>query len=304
MLKSNFHYLRISSENPEPLLDPYYYLDPVILGNVEIKRVVDGIRNSIDDFCHTKDYENIDKLNTLLDLLSREGAQYTEFVAFFKVYNITLSVFGDIRNKAEQLKVLSFLIKEFCEKRHRIYKEVGYADTIIQALYDVGISRAMGGVGKEKIKHILREYNFEELQGEFCFINADTSKRIFRQTLSRKGIHWGAKLPDLLIITKGEFLIVEARHLKESGGEQLTRLEDLLNFLRVKAPIQSLYRIGFLDGVYANRWFAPVPPRIKRHEERSGELWQNLRQALKDYPQSYFVNTAGFKALIEDLKQI
>ena len=102
------------------------------------------------------------------------------------------------------------------------------------------------------------------------------------------------KIPDLVIKIKGKLLILEAKHIKESGGAQDKQINELITFIRQKENKPVSY-VAFLDGRYFNK-FTGTSLSGKVQEQRDA-----IEKVLQEHPSNYFVNTAGLRQLLTDL---
>lgn len=289
MLKNNIHYWNISAENPEPIVDDDYFVDLKI--NSSQMETIRKIRETIRRVCQTRVFDEV-SLKLLVSFLELDGAQYTEFTAYMNAFDVSLSVFNrwEYRQKLDALKKI---LKKYCESRFYVYAAIQVDDAAIpQAMLDKGASRAKSVSGKVKIKKILEDYGLIEVKslegfskGDRCFIDLDRSAAKLSFSVG-SGLE---KNPDFQIKINDHVLIVEAKHLKESGGAQDKQLSELCALIANKAQA-GLHFVAFLDGVYANRFF------IKEHKYSEDAL-----EILRRNPDNFFVNTAGFKRLVEDL---
>ncbi|MBI5152523.1 hypothetical protein HZA39_03240 [Candidatus Peregrinibacteria bacterium] len=89
--------------------------------------------------------------------------------------------------------------------------------------------------------------------------------------------------------------LLEAKHLNTSGGGQDKQISELIEILSLKETNKNISYIAFLDGNYSN---------ILLGNEGHGEKLETQRKEIKKYlddnSQSYWVNTAGFIALLSN----
>ncbi len=144
-LKKNKHYWDISLENLEPVVDDYYVLEEVIVSDQELVRKIERLRELIISYCVIieNDEKLADKiLNEIYGIIvSTDKIQYTEFIAFWKVLDMSYSIFKELPNKRDILKEL---LQKYCERRRKLYDQLGYSNVVVQALYDSGASRKKG----------------------------------------------------------------------------------------------------------------------------------------------------------------
>ena len=72
------------------------------------------------------------------------------------------------------------------------------------------------------------------------------------------------------------------------------QLSELIEITSLIEENKNIYFIAFLDGKYANQFFNQQNMQPKLKTQRS-EVLENLTK----YQNNYFLNTAGFKKLLE-----
>jgi RNAse (barnase) inhibitor barstar len=179
---------------------------------------------------------------------------------------------------------------------------------IQQALYDSVVSRKQGAAGIQKLRQIIEQVSQVKIQKaptvdkltrlEYGFY--PISKKDFKELIEKFEITYEfgqekqAKIPDLVIKIKDRLLILEAKHIKESGGAQNNQIDELIKFISQKEKELISY-VAFLDGRYFNK-FRDTSSADKVRRQREA-----IENALQDYPNNYFVNTAGLRKLLADL---
>ena len=88
--------------------------------------------------------------------------------------------------------------------------------------------------------------------------------------------------------------MVEAKHLKESGGAQDKSASELVDL--IDQEDRGVYYISFMDGIFFNHLIRPGLGRTKY-----GRIREDVERILSARPRSFFVNTRGFQALVDDL---
>ncbi len=159
-LRENIEYWRISLANPEPLADEFYVFDEIIADDPNLTAKIERLRELIIAYCVMTE-KNATEANGVLDeiysiIVEIERIQYTEFVAFWKVLDMSYSVFKTLTNKKKK-EVLARLLRRYCERRRRLYDKLGYSNVTVQALYDSGASRKKGTAGPDKIIALINE---------------------------------------------------------------------------------------------------------------------------------------------------
>jgi hypothetical protein len=255
-----------------------------------------------------------------------ENIQHTEFVAYFKCLGISHSVYCREENTQQRLILLREILQRYCKNRKERYDQLGYTHVIQQALYDSVVSRKQGAAGIQKIRQIIEQVGREsqveireaatvgeltqvrklesqlELESQLVLEYGfyPISPKDFEKLRKEFGITYEfgqenqSKIPDLVIKIKDRLLILEAKHINESGGAQDKQIGELIDFISQREDKPISY-VAFLDGRYFNRLINP-PPKGKVRKQRS-----DIEKALRKYPNNYFVNTSGLLKLLADI---
>ena len=318
--KDNLFYWEISLKNKEDIIDNYYFSDKVIIKDEEFIKKIERFRNLIKSYCSVK--EIIDKKNKesikkeiYKIIKSVDNIQYTEFVAFWKVLDISFSIFKKIKGDTI---ILDKLLEEYCKKREKIYKNLCSSNITVQALYDSGVSRKKGTSGTDKIikviKTLAKNHNkqLNEIDSVEEFKKTDVGyflpdkgdKKLFndfcrdmRIDFSFKKEHQG-KLPDMVLKINNHFFIIEAKHIKESGGAQDKQITEIIEFIKKQEKARNVHYVSFMDGIYFNKF--SYPKNYSKVKKQKKDIKTNLKKNKKNY----FVNTKGFQELIEDFLNI
>ena len=91
-------------------------------------------------------------------------------------------------------------------------------------------------------------------------------------------------------------MLCEAKHLNTSGGGQDKQISELIEIMSLKEENGISY-ISFLDGKYSNVLLSDVGFGDKIMKQR-----KEIDKFLKNKPDNYWLNTAGFEKFISDLK--
>jgi len=316
-LKRNLKYWKISLKNPEPIVDEYYISDEIIVDDKKLIKGIERLRDLITTYCVLleKDENSAKKiLDEIYEIISdTDKIQYTEFVAFWKTLDLSFSVFNKLQN---QKMILAELLKEYCSRRKKLYDRLGYSNITVQALYDIGASRKKGTSGVIKIIGLAKEkFNLEKLshfrkiediktQKVGYFLPDSGDEKLFRNFCKNFNIkykfgyeHQG-KLPDVVLKVGNHFLIIEAKHIKESGGAQDKQIDEIIKFIKYSENSKSIHYLSFLDGIYFNNFISP-PKSSKVNRQK-----QEIEEYLKNNPNNFFLNTAGIICLFQDLKKV
>ena len=105
------------------------------------------------------------------------------------------------------------------------------------------------------------------------------------------------KLPDMVFKYADEFYIVEIKNMKGGGGGQNKQIVEVINFIRYAEQNRHVHYVTFLDGEYSNLLHKSQQRKIRlQREDIVGCLTRN--------PGNYFVNTAGFMALLDSCQHL
>jgi len=324
-LRYNFHYWNESLKYKENIFDDSYFINQIIVNDEELISRVEKLRELIVTYCVLKEEQGdteavLQKIfNNILNLIeSAEQIQYTEFVAFWKILDISYSTFKDYSNE-EKKDILKSILELYCENRRKIYDRLGYTNTTVQVLYDAGASRKKGKLGIKKIETLLEnilnisntEYlkveNLKDFEGKkICYLLPDSNKsdkEIFDDFIKRKHLDYRFggehqnKYPDIVIKICEHYFIIEAKHIKESGGAQDKQIVEIIEFIKYSENVDNIHYVSFLDGIYFNKFIS-----LKDKDNKNKVLSQirDIENALKYNKNNFFVNTYGLKLLIED----
>jgi hypothetical protein len=314
-IKDNIYYWRFSLENPEPLIDEYYYFDEIIVNDNKFIEEVEKLRELIITYCSMINIDidaSLKVLERIHEIInSTEKIQYTEFIAFWKVFDLSYSKYKEAP-KIKQFEVLANLLKKYCESRIPLYRKLGFTNTTVQALYDAGASRkkSISGIRKildmvsgifgydipyadtiEEVKNYKMTYFLPDQKDKNMFYNFCR----FYNIEYKFGVEHQGKLPDIVLKIGDHLFIIEAKHLKEPGGAQDKQISELIDFIKYSEKQEHVHYIAFLDGPYFNYFINIRGSKIKKQRDA-------IEQNLKRNPRNFFVNTAGLKILLEDLK--
>jgi len=324
-LRYNFYYWNESLKYKENIFDDSYFINQIIVNDEELISRVEKLRELIVTYCVLKEEQGdteavLQKIfNNILNLIeSAEQIQYTEFVAFWKILDISYSTFKDYSNE-EKKDILKSILELYCENRRKIYDRLGYTNTTVQALYDTGASRKKSKLGIKKIETLLEnilnisntEYlkveNLKDFEGKkICYLLPDSNKsdkEIFDDFIKRKHLDYRFggehqnKYPDIVIKICEHYFIIEAKHIKESGGTQDKQIVEIIEFIKYSENVDNIHYVSFLDGIYFNKFIS-----LKDKDNKNKVLSQirDIENALKYNKNNFFVNTYGLKLLIED----
>lgn len=193
-------------------------------------------------------------------IISMDKIQYTEFIAFWKVLDMSYSVFKKLPNQKYQKFILENLLQKYCEKRRKIYDKLGYSNVTVQALYDSGTSRKKGTSGIKKLVALIQKTlgNIPRVKtvNELMtfpiayFLPDKGDKYLFKEFCKKFGVqykfgkdHQGKK-PDMILKVKNRFFVIEAKHIKESGGAQDRQIGETIEFIRYSEEKGNIHYPG------------------------------------------------------------
>lgn len=316
-LKDNLKYWEHSLKKEEPIMDENYYnLGDIIITDGKFIENVKNLRELILCYCVCKNTLDSNQLDSILKnirerilniLTSVDNIQYTEFVAFWKVMDMSYSIFRKANDKE---KILKELLDKYCKERYELYDKMGYSNVTVQALYDTGSSRKLSNLGIEKIVKLLKKLLNNNLSkaenigyfsnNDYVYFLPDENKELFKDFCEQLGLsykfgenHQG-KIPDIVVKIKAHYFIIEAKHIKEKGGAQDKQVNELIDFIRYTEGKDNIHYVAFMDGLYFN-YFADnnISDDIIKKKE-------SIENVLKDNKANFFVNTAGLEKLFKD----
>ncbi|MGC8981826.1 MAG: hypothetical protein ACP5JU_02675 [Minisyncoccia bacterium] len=326
-MRNNKYYWEESLNNPELIVDYNYENDEIILDEKELISKTWRLRDLITTYCvlskideNTANQTKTKILYEIIKILKEtEKIQYTEFVAYWKTLDFSYSMFKGSSDDDQKTR-LSEIIEKYCEKRLNRYNKLGYTDVIVQSLYDTGASRKKGKSGIDKLLEILRN-KFENISRisnlNNCrlgyFLPDQGDKELFEKFKEKFKLkyeygekHQG-KNPDIVLIVDGEFLIIEAKHVKEAGGAQNKQILELIEFISYPEENQKVHYVSFLDGPYFNKFIYTQQANADNNESEKRKVTQqreNIEMYLKKNQHNFFVNTHGFRVLLNDLEEL
>lgn len=317
----NVKLFEFSLNNLEPIIDGFYLKDHglIISENLNVSTKLmeqnSELIESISAYSFgkkNKSVETVEKsLTKILEIIKSENINYSEFVSFWPVVDISHSVFMKIK-KEKQIEILQNIIEQYIKLRHNIYIKHGYTSTTLQVSKDAKTHKQGGDLGRNKVSKILDRYGFIKANAETIedFIKEDKKyiesdkkgKKLFKELLKYYKIKflWSSKkekkMPDFLIRYKKDIFIVEHKHKKEGGGGQNGQINEILSLISFREKNKNIHFVSFLDGVYFNFFAGKHPKKGKIYEQ-----FNSINKSLKKNKKNYFVNTAGFKKLLKEL---
>jgi len=300
-IQGNLHYFEISKNNQEELLDDFYIFDEkhpdlnkYIKNIKEIKNILITIRT-----LQSKKEKStvIDKYFIELSKIIGKYSNCSEFACF-------ISACDNFIDKAKsEIDLLKKITERYFAKR--VLNEM-VPEEWVQAILDTNSSRKKGKCGENKLISILKKHGFIEVFNWDDFFKIDYCVVKFSKKFSLKNVrkNLGVKIKtkkqnkilDLMIKAKDKILLCEAKHLNTCGGAQDGSISELIEILGLREKNGVSY-ISFLDGKYSNVLLGDRGRGDKVTTQR-----KEINKHLKNNPDNYWLNTAGFEILISDLK--
>ena len=84
--------------------------------------------------------------------------------------------------------------------------------------------------------------------------------------------------------------------MKEGGGGQDKQINEIISFIILTVTNKKIHYISFLDGIYFNLFANKT-----LNKEKILNQLNNIKHNLKNNKQNYFLNTVGFKKLLEEI---
>lgn len=306
-------------QHPEPLIDPFYCSEQLIIpaspdapGN-DISHLWRDVRDRLtaaDVALRDGDDAGFKSHVGRLDaLLQQDAANFLEFTSFFPALDVSYSGYRKLDARA-RLAFLDTATRAYLDQRHRVYMAYGYTPVTVQVRRDFEKHKSGGSAAKRKLDALFETHGYAKADTLAQFRDTDRAYLhadgvLYAECeawLRRHGLafvwrdaHQG-KLPDLLVHADGRILIVECKHMKETGGGQDKQLAELIALIEQQErscqhnglPVSY---VAFLDGVLFN---ALDKPRARKMQQQRQAIDDNLRRC----PHNYFVNSWGFGQLL------
>jgi len=300
-IQSNLHYFEISKNKPEKLFDDFYVFDEIhpdlnkyVKNTKEIKNILITIRT-------------LQKKKERSEVIDRYFLELSKIISEFSI----CSEFGCFINACDNiwyyvkddLDLLKKITQRYFNKR--VLNEI-VPEEWVQAILDTNSSRKKGKTGENKLISILKKQGFIEVFGWNDFFKTNYCMVKFSKKFNLKNVRKNLdikiktkkqnKTLDLIIKVRDKILLCEAKHLNTSGGGQDKQISELIEILGLIEKNGISY-IVFLDGKYSNILLSG-----NRRGDKITTQRKEIKLILNKRPGNYWVNTAGFKHLISDLK--
>ncbi len=209
---------------------------------------------------------------------------------------------------------------EYCKRRRKIYDKLGYSNITVQALYDSGSSRKQGGSGTNKLIDIVEDIlnisdkehtkNLKDFKNKiYCYFLPDgEDKELFKEFIKKYNLNYEFgrnsqnKIPDMVLKIGNDIFIIEAKHIKESGGAQDKQIKEIIEFIKYEEKSSNIHYVSLMDGIYFNKFIKEKYNPNGRKNNKVKTQINDIKNHLKDNKNNFFVNTEGFKKLLKDFK--
>lgn len=299
--QNNLHYFKISKDNQEKLLDDFYVFDDK---NIDLSKYIENTKEIKAILITIKTLQDKKEKQAIIGKyfleLSKTLGKFSNCSEFVCFINACDNILNGAKNEITLLKEIT---KRYFAKRTLIEM---VPEEWIQAILDTNSSRKKGKCGENKLINILKKQDFIEVSSWDDFFKTDYCVVKFSKKFSLKNVrkNLGVKIKtkkqnktlDLIIKAKDKILFCEAKHLNTSGGGQDKQISELIEIIGLKENNKISY-IAFLDGKYSNVLLSDVGFGDKITKQR-----KEINKFLKNNPNNYWLNTAGFEKLISDLK--
>ena len=301
-------------DNLESAQDDYYVFDEIIVNDKNLILKVNKLRDLIVSYCVLleKDEESaLSKIFTEIYILviSIDKIQYHEFIAFWKVLDISYSQFCKLTDKET---ILKDILLKYCQRRRKLYDQMGYSNVTVQALYDFGASRKKGMAAnikiidliKDKFNNAVHATSLNDLDdNQIAYCEPDRKEKSLFLKFCKKhsllyefGKNHQDKIFDIFLKIQKQFFLIEAKHMKEGGGAQDKQVVEVIDFIGYSEGKPNIHYVIFMDGVYFNRYSGKPDPKTK-----TGKQKESILDNLEKNKSNYFVNTIGFKSILNDI---
>lgn len=315
---TNIELFKFSGEHREPIIDPYYNRDKVVIPQTaeETNNLVEKnarLIELISVFCYFQeqgrdehDPQMVELVNEVVEILvSTDGINFCPFSQFFMVYHSSHNSFMGYTAQ-ERFEFTYEMLTLYVKERHRMYMSHGYSNSILQVVCDNYSHKRNSKTTIVKICDMLENLGFVHRTSitmlddqRFYFLPDKGDKKLFLDFKRAFGVVMQAakteqnKLPDMVFSINGEYYIVEMKSMKGSGGGQDKQLTEVINFIRYSESNVKVHYVTYLDGEYSNLLHGGTSqPKIRCQ-------YDDTVSCLENNPGNFFLNTAGFVKLLE-----
>ncbi len=300
-IQNNLYYFKISQENLEKSLDDFYIFDkkhPEINQYIQNTKEIKNILITIKTLERKK--EKLQVINKYYNELQKTFSKFSncsEFICFVNACDNTLDAVK------KDLSLIKKITQRYFSKR--LLNEI-VPEEWVQAVLDSNSSRKKGKCGELKLISILSKLGFTEVKEWKDFYKNKRCVAKFSKIFSIKNIRRNLNIKiktkkqnkslDLIIKFNDKIFLLEAKHLNTSGGGQDKQISELIEIISLKEKNNNISYISFLDGSYSNILIMDTKAGDKLKTQR-----KEIKRYLRNNPNSYWLNTTGFKTLFSDL---
>jgi len=317
---TNIELFEYSGQHPEPIIDPYYNRDKVVIPET-VEQTNDLVEKNarlielISVFSYFteqgKDQRHPD-VCTLIDevisiMTATDGINLSPFSQFFMVYNSSHNSFVGY-SRDQQREFIYEMLQLYGKERHKMYLSHGYTNSILQVVCDNYSHKRNSKTTIVKICDILERVGFvhnpnggELFARRFYFLPDKGDRNTFLSFKRQHNVVMESarneqnKLPDMVFFINGEYFVVEMKSMKGSGGGQDKQLTEVINFIRYAEADARIHYITYLDGEYSNLLHGDTTqPKIRCQ-------YDDAVSCLRKHPGNYFLNTAGFERFVSEI---
>lgn len=322
---NNVNLFKHSLNNLEPLVDDFYVKKGTLIISNDPQKPNKLIKTNKDLINNITAYEVAQKSNnkkmqnqiiqTVQKLLENAEINYSEFVSFWAILDVSYSAYRSLTNDS-QLLFIKRAIEKYLDLRHNLYLEYGYSPSSLQVSKDAKLHKSSGSLGINKCAFILDKFKYKKLlklnlsnfdASDKTYIFTDkTGKKLFREILEKYNItfKWSSgrekKMPDILFKNKNNFYIIEHKHMKEGGGGQDKQINEIIEFIKYKEldSTVKIHYVSFLDGSYFNLFSRTAEGSFNKLKNQLDKILSYLNKNT----QNYFVNSVGFYKFLEKIE--
>lgn len=301
MILNNLDYFNISKNNLKPHLDEFYIFinkHPEINQYLYNTNKIKNILITIKTLEHNN--EEIRIIDKYYEELCKNINKYSNTNEFSCFVNACDNSIDSIKDEIEILKII---VEKYFE--NRVLNEFTPIEWI-QALIDNNSSRKKGKCGEDKLSSILENIGFKrtaslddlkEKKFSFLRFSSKINLKIIRKEFGLEiKTRTQNKNLDLIIKSDKKIFLCEAKHINTSGGGQDKQISELIELLNIKENNKNIHIISFLDGKYSNKILddSITIPKILTQRNQ-------IKEFLKNNPNNFWLNTAGFEKLFSNL---
>lgn len=165
-----------------------------------------------------------------------------------------------------------------------------------------------GKIGEVKVVELAKEAGFNEVDNWNDFkgenkVVARFSKGVFDAGGIKNNLGLDLdfksqdKMLDIILKNGNKIAFLEAKHLKEGGGEQDKQVKELIDIVSKCPQKDNVYHIAFMDGLYSNILLTQKSSTKKNKIEKQ---LADIKEALRKNENCFWVNTKGLTALLQN----